>query len=130
MYPGSFNPGLEVYNPRVRPNQHQQGPVEVVVNMYLVAVEDIDAEKNVCRKGILLSYISMLLASFQTMKLQITFRQQWVDRRLRFNSSSVNGNTVYTVTEDNKVSPTIFSPDLHAEILQNSVITIQRFVLC
>ena len=51
MYPGSFNPGLEVYNPRVRPNQGQQGPVEVVVNMYLRAVEDVDAEKNVSRKG-------------------------------------------------------------------------------
>ena len=50
MYPGSFNPGLEVYNPRVRPNQGQQGPVEVTVNMYLRAVEDIDAEKNVCGK--------------------------------------------------------------------------------
>ena len=45
MHPGSFNPGLEVYNPRVRPNQGQ-GPVKVTANMYLRAVEDIDAEKN------------------------------------------------------------------------------------
>ena len=45
MYPGSFNPGLEVYNPRVRPNLGQ-GPVKVTANMYLRAVEDIDAEKN------------------------------------------------------------------------------------
>ena len=45
MYPGSFNPGLEVYNPRVRPDQGQ-GPVKVTVNLFLRAVEEIDAEKN------------------------------------------------------------------------------------
>jgi len=91
MYPGSFNPGLEFYNPRVRPNQGQQGPVEVVVNMYLRAVEDVDAEKN-------------------TMKLQITFRQQWVDRRLRFNSSSANGqNSVITIQRD--IEDRIWTPD-------------------
>ena len=48
MYPGSYNPGLEVYNPRVRPNQGQ-GPVRVTANLYLRAVEDIDVEKNVSK---------------------------------------------------------------------------------
>ena len=104
MYPGSFNPELEVYNPRVRPNQHQQEPVEVVVNMILRAVEDIDAEKNLSGKLFSYSFYITVPVSFQTMKFQITFRQQWVDRRLRFNSSCVPG--------------------------QDSVITIQRFVLC
>ena len=45
MYPSSFNPGLEVYNPRVRPYQGQ-GPVRVTVNVYVRAIEDIDPEKN------------------------------------------------------------------------------------
>ena len=54
MYPSSFNPGLEVYNPRVRPYQGQ-GPVRVTVNVYVRAIEDIDPAKN-------------------TIKLQITFR--------------------------------------------------------
>ena len=46
MYPGTFNPGLEVYNPRARPNRGE-GPLEIAVNIYVRAVEDIDAEKNV-----------------------------------------------------------------------------------
>ena len=54
MYPSSFNPGLEVYNLRVRPYQGQ-GPVRVTVNVYVRAIEDIDPVKN-------------------TIKLQITFR--------------------------------------------------------
>ena len=54
MHPSSFNPGMEVYNPGVRPYQGQ-GPVRVTVNVYVRAVEDIDPVKN-------------------TIKLQITLR--------------------------------------------------------
>ena len=54
VYPSSFNPGLEVYNPRVRPYQGQ-GPVRVTVNVYVRAIEDIDPAKN-------------------TIKIQMTFR--------------------------------------------------------
>ena len=99
MYPGSFNPGLEVYNPRVRPNQGQGGPVKVTVNLFLRAVEEIDAEKN-ASKTELVPRISQTNSNyhFQTMKLQITFRQQWIDRRLRYNSTSVHGqNSIITI---------------------------------
>ena len=65
MYPGSFNPGLEVYNPRVRPNQDQQEPVVVTVNMYLKAVEDIDAEKNVSGKYFLQNLSKMFTFLFR-----------------------------------------------------------------
>ena len=44
----------EIYNPRVRPNEGR-GPVQVTVNVYVRAIEDIDPEKN-------------------TIKLQMTFR--------------------------------------------------------
>ena len=53
MYPSSFNPELEVYNPRVRPYQGQ-GPVRVTVNVNVRAVEDIDPEKNTIRLQITL----------------------------------------------------------------------------
>ena len=65
MYPGTYNPGLKVYNPRyinilcyyilyftilynlrVRPGLGSE-PVEVAVNLYVRAVEDIDDAKNV-----------------------------------------------------------------------------------
>ena len=46
MYPGSYNPAMEVYNPQVRPNQGRS-PVEVKVNIFLRAVEDMDCCKNV-----------------------------------------------------------------------------------
>ena len=46
MYPGSYNPAMEVYNPLVRPNTGRS-PVEVKVNLFLRAVEDMDCCKNV-----------------------------------------------------------------------------------
>ena len=68
MYPGSYNPAMEVYNPQVRPNQGRS-PVEVKVNIFLRAVEDMDCCKNVSELVNQLFLLSKILSN-----LKICFR--------------------------------------------------------